>query len=141
MKYLLDTCAISETAKRNPSEQVLRWLQSISHDELYLSSITIGEIAKGISRLPTDEPRRERIERWFSEIRKSFSQHILPFDEAVAIVWGRIVGDNIRRGRPMSFADSQIAATALVHKMTLVTRNVDDVKGMGVSMFNPFLQD
>ena len=140
MKYLLDTCTISETAKRIPSEHVLQWLRSVSPEELYLSSVTIGEIAKGISKLALNDPRRSRLESWFDEIRGQFEQRILPFDDVVAIAWGRMVGEGLRCGRPMSLADSQIAATASVHGMKLVTRNVEDMAGMGVPILNPFEQ-
>ena len=138
MKYLLDTCTISETAKRIPSERVLRWLHGVPAEDLHLSSVTVGEIAKGISKLDLNNPRRMRLEQWFDEIRSQFAQRILPFDEMAAIIWGRMVGEGIRCGRTMSLADSQIAATARVHSMKLVTRNVDDMVGMGVPIFNPF---
>ena len=140
MKYLLDTCTISETAKRIPSGHVLKWLRSVPPEELYLSSVTIGEIAKGISKLALNDPRRARLERWFDEIRRQFAKQILPFDDVVAVAWGRMVGEGLRCGRPMSLADSQIAATASVHGMKLVTRNVEDMVGMGVPILNPFEQ-
>lgn len=139
MKYLLDTCTISETAKRIPSEHVLRWLHSVPAEDLYMSSVTVGEIAKGISRLALNDSRRKRLERWFDEIRRQFAQRILPFDAMAAVVWGHMVGEGLRCGRTMSLADSQIAATARVHGMKLVTWNVDDMVGMGVPILNPFV--
>ena len=138
MKYLLDTGTISETAKRIPSEQMMRWLHSVPAEDLYLSSVTIGEIAKGISKLAMNDSRRTRLEHWFDVVRGQFAQRILPFDDMVALAWGRMVGEGLRCGRTMSLADSQIAATASVHGMKLVTRNVDDMVGMGVPIFNPF---
>ena len=139
MKYLLDTCTISETAKRIPSERMLCWLHGVSAEDLYLSAVTIGEIAKGLSKLSLNDPRHTRLEHWFEEIRIQFAQRILPFDEAVAVAWGHMVGEGLRCGRTMSLADSHIAATARVHDMKLVTRNVDDMVGMGVPIFNPFV--
>ncbi len=138
MKYILDTCTISETAKRIPSERMLHWIKGVPAEDLYLSSVTVGEIAKGISKLADDDSRRLRLELWFDEIKSRFARRILAFDEMTAIVWGRMVGEGLRRGRTISLADSQIAATARVHGMQLVTRNVDDMAGMGVPILNPF---
>lgn len=113
MKYLLDTCIVSEATKRKPNGRVCEWLASMPFHELYLSVVTLGEIQNGVYRL----------------------------DEDTALLWGRTTGEYARAGRTLPTADSQIAATALSHGMTLVTRNVDDMAGMGVPILNPFVED
>ena len=138
MNYLLDTCIVSELVKRKPSDAVVEWLSSIPAPNLFLSAVTLGEIRKGISRLSPDDPRVPSLEAWFDEIRRDFSGRIVAFDENTAVLWGRLSGENSRVGRTAPVADSQIAATALSSGMTLVTRNVSDMAGMGVSVFNPF---
>ena len=138
MNYLLDTCVVSELVKRKPSDAVVAWLSSIPVADLFLSAVTLGEIRKGVSRLAPDDPRLPALEAWLAGIRRDYSGRIVAFNENAAILWGRISGEKSRVGRPLPVADSQIAATALASGMTLVTRNVPDMSGMGVPVFNPF---
>lgn len=138
MKYLIDTCVISEFTKKLPDAKALRWMQMRDDSELYVSSVTVGELRKGIERLPREDVRRKRLEVWFSALVESFAGRIVPFDRDAAVAWGRVVGESLRTGRARSLIDMQIAATASVAKMTLVTRNVKDMEGVGVSVLNPF---
>jgi predicted nucleic acid-binding protein len=138
MNYMLDTCIVSELVKRQPSPVVVGWLSSIPVRDLFISAITLGEIQKGISRLAPNDHRLPPLEAWLAEIQHDYSGRIVAFDESAAILWGRIAGENSRKGRTLPVADSQIAATALASGMTLVTRNVSDMAGMGVPIFNPF---
>ena len=138
MRYLIDTCAISELSARKPSEDVRRWFASVPDEDLYLSVVTIGELRKGIDRLSEDDPLRQRLERWFSSVRAVFSGRILEFDERMAMAWGKIVGESIRLGKTRPAVDAQLAATALVNWMVLVTRNEKDFEYTGVQFLNPF---
>lgn len=138
MKYLLDTCVISELAKKRPVESVLRWFSTIEEDDLYVSSVTIGEIRKGIERFLEDDVRRLKLEVWYNAVISEFGNHVIQYDTDVAVEWGRIVGCSLREGKARSPLDMQIAATAIKYGMILVTRNVADMLGVGVRLFNPF---
>ena len=138
MKYLIDTCVLSEFVKRKPAESVLAWKASVSPRDQYISAITIGEIQTGISKLDNADVKRPRLEKWLLEIQDEFADNILPFDESVAIAWGRMYGHSLQNGRTRPLDDTKLAATALVHAMTIVTRNVADMEGLGVPIFNPF---
>lgn len=134
MSWLLDTNVISELARPTPDAKVAQWL-SAHEDELFLSVLTLGEIQKGITRLP-DSRRRRRLTRWLdSEIRPWFSGRLLPVDETVSLRWGRMLAE---AERPLLAVDSLIAATALNHGLTLATRNTADMARVGVSLFNPW---
>ena len=138
MKYLLDTCVISELPNQRPNPKVIHWLQIQDPETLYLSFVTIGEIKKGLVKLGAS-PRVLILETWFEdEILKVFEKRILPVDKSVSLAWGRLCGEAERIGRKRPAIDALLAATALVHGMTLVTRNVSDMAGMGVPIFNPF---
>ena len=138
MKFLLDTCVISELANRRPNIQVISWLRRQDPESLYLSFVTIGELQKGIAKRGGDA-RAIALEKWLqTDILGSFTDRILPIEKAVSLEWGRICGEAERVGRKRPVVDALIAATALVHGMKLVTRNVDDMVGMGVPIFNPF---
>lgn len=140
MRYLIDTCAISELSARKPSDDIRRWFASVPDEDLYLSVVTIGELRKGIDRLPEDDPLRQRLERWFSSVRSVFSGRILEFDERMAIAWGKLVGESIRLGKTRPAIDAQLAATALINGMVLVTRNEKDFEHTGVQVLNPFVK-
>lgn len=138
MKYLLDTCVVSESTKRRPNERAMEWLSSIPITDTWLSSVTIGEIQKGVHSLDESDPMRQRLEDWLALVREAYASRILAFDEETALLWGRFAGLASREGRPKPFADSQIAATALRHGMVLATRNVRDMENLGVKIINPF---
>ncbi len=141
MKYLLDTCVISELVNHRPDEHVVNWLSRQDPDSLYLSTITVGEIKKGIAKRGGDA-RALKLEKWLqSSIIAAFSDRIVSVDRQVSLEWGRICGDAERMGRRRPAVDALIAATAFVHKMKLVTRNVNDMLGMGVPILNPFTSD
>lgn len=135
---IIDTCVASESAKRQPSPAVLKWFATVSSDDVFLPSVALGELHKGISRLAPDDPRRPRLAAWLANLQRVFSGRIAAFDERAATTWGRLCGEAERTGGKRSSIDAQIAATALVNDMTLVTRNVDDMAGLGVPIFNPF---
>ena len=137
MKYLLDTCILSETVRPRPDERVLRWFQMTDRTLMYTPAVVIGEIRKGIVRMPQGL-RRNLLEGWLERYRVNYVQRIVPFDADVAHSWGTLVGQLQSKGVTLPIIDSQIAATALHHDMTLVTRNVKDMEPTGVRLFNPF---
>ena len=138
MKYLLDTCVISELVRQRPNVRVVEWLQQQDPDSLYISFLTVGEIKKGIEKRGGDA-RAIKLEKWLqTTILGAFANRILPVERSVSLEWGRICGEAERTGRKRPAIDALIAATAFVHKMKLVTRNVDDMADMGASIFNPF---
>ena len=142
-KYLLDTCVLSEFARKHPNPAVLDWLTAAAIDgDFFVSAISIGEIAEGIESLSERDPRRRRLSDWFEgEVLENYADSIVAFDRACALTWGKIKGETNRSGRTRPDLDAQIAATARVHGMTVVTRNVDDMAGTGVETVNPFPDD
>lgn len=138
MKYLLDTCVISELCKRKPDTGVLAWLKKANPRDLYLSVMTVGEIKKGIAKSNDDE-RALELESWLNQkIRLKFADQILPVDEETALMWGRLTGAGERLGKPKSVVDALLAATASVHHLKIVTRNIKHLSGMGVELINPW---
>ncbi|NES99525.1 MAG: type II toxin-antitoxin system VapC family toxin [Sphaerospermopsis sp. SIO1G2] len=138
MTYLLDTCLISETITKQPNQQVLNWLDNQLPETLYLSVITIGEIAKGINKLPTSK-RKESLSKWLNKtLPHRFENRILGLDIATMLLWGNLIAELEQNGRPLPTMDSLIAATALKNSLTLVTRNEKDFIGTKVVIINPW---
>ncbi|MBD2457719.1 type II toxin-antitoxin system VapC family toxin [Nostoc sp. LEGE 06077] len=138
MTYLLDTCLISELVVKQPNQKVLDWLDAQEPETLYLSVITIGEIAKGISKLPTSK-RKDSLLTWLNvTLPHRFEQRILSVDVSTMMLWGNLVGQLELLGRPLPVMDSLIAAIVLQYSLTLVTRNENDFAGTGVVIFNPW---
>jgi predicted nucleic acid-binding protein len=135
VNYLIDTNIISEIRKsENCDPQVAAWYRSIRDEKIYLSVLVLGEIRKGIERARLKNSAQARaLENWMTTLARSFSERILPVDRAVAEEWGRMSAK-----RPVSTVDALMAATAKVHGMTLVTRNVADVGDLGAIVVNPF---
>jgi len=138
--YLLDTCVLSECARRNPDGRLKAWLANASGTgDFYVSAVTIGELAEGIESLPETDPRKRRLAEWFEdEILATYRDRILDFDHDAALAWGRIKGETNKIGLVRPDLDAQIAATALVHGLTVATRNVEDMDHTGVRVVNPF---
>ena len=120
--FLLDTCVVSEGPRPRPNEDVANWLTERETTSLYISAVTAGELRYGVDRLPRGR-ESNRLHLWLEEtLQKGFAGRVLAFDHVVAAHWG-----SLRAGYPNSeIADSQIAATAIVHGLTLVTRNEKD---------------
>lgn len=137
MTYLLDTYLISELVAKQPNQQVLDWLDAQVPEKLYLSVITIGEIAKGISKI-TASKRKESLTTWLNEtLPNRFQQRILNIDVSTMLLWGNLVGQLEHNGQPLPLMDSLIAAIAIHNSLSLVTRNEKDFAGTGVLMVNP----
>jgi tRNA(fMet)-specific endonuclease VapC len=138
MKYLLDTCVLSELVTKQPNAQVVDFIDSLDSDDVYISVITIGEIVKGIEKLPKSR-RKQELHAWLKEdLLSRFQGKIIPIDEDVIVAWGFLTVRAEAAGRPMPAVDSLIAATAQVNGLTLVTRNVDDFNPSGVEILNPW---
>jgi len=138
VNYLLDTCIPSEVPKPEPYPLVLAWLEAQSEEALFRSALTIGELQRGLARLPKSH-KKEMLSQWLVEgLLPRFRGRILPLDEQVALRWGDLTAASQAAGRPLPAIDSLIAATALVHRLTIVTRNVDDMEPSGVSVLNPW---
>jgi predicted nucleic acid-binding protein len=137
--FLLDTNVLSELIKPRPHGNVVRWVESTDESFLFLSVLTFGEIGRGIAKLRPGA-RRAALESWLTvELRSRFQGRILPVDDAVAIRWGTVAAVAAAAGGPVPVIDGLLAATALHHDLTLVTRNGSDVAGTGVRVLDPWL--
>lgn len=138
MSYLLDTCLISELVKPAPDPGVLRWLEAQAEERLFLSVVTVGEIRAGISKLA--EPRRKiDLTSWLeNQMLPRFAGRLLSVDAEVAMLWGQKRGEAAAAGRTLPLADSLIAATALAHGLTVVTRNTADLQRCGALTLDPW---
>jgi predicted nucleic acid-binding protein len=136
--FLLDTNVVSELTRPKPDDKVVRWVEETDESILFLSVLTLGEIRKGVARLRAGH-RRGRLESWLQvDLPSRFQGRILPIDEAIADRWGRISAIAAAKARPAPVIDGLLAATALHHNLTLVTRNTADVAGTGVPTLNPW---
>jgi predicted nucleic acid-binding protein len=135
VNYLIDTNIISEVRKGERCDpNVANWYEKIEDASLYLSVLVIGEIRKTIKSVrPRDNAKANAIENWLVAVDKAFGERILPIDRAVANEWGRL-----NATRPLPVIDGLLAATAKIHRLTLVTRNTADIADLGVHILNPF---
>ena len=131
--YLLDTNVVSELRKPRPHGAVVAWLQSTAEADLHLSAVTLGEIQAGIELTrKQDATKASEIETWADLVAASYS--VLPMDGETFRAWARLM----HRKSDTFYEDAMIAATAIVHKLTVVTRNVADFADFNVSLLNPF---
>lgn len=138
MRYLLDTCVISEIVRPEPDKNVLSWIQCQSEDSLYLSVLTFGEIEKGIEKI-TDKKRKNHLKLWVEEdLRKRFEGRIITVDLAVSMRWGEIQAKAELAGRPMPAIDGLIAVSGLVHNCVVVSRNISDMQQSTAELLNPW---
>lgn len=138
MKYLLDTNVISELVAKQPRAKVIDWLDHTDDTQIYLSVITMGEIKKGIERLP-DSTRKTALRTWLTdELLVRFQDRILPVDLAVMLTWGVLTATLEQKGRKLPAMDSLVAAIALHGQFVLVTRNEADFADTGVMVLNPW---
>ena len=131
--YLLDTNVVSELRRPRPHGAILAWLRGVSDTEIHLSAVTIGEVQAGIEITRERDPAKAAdIELWLEEVAKTYN--VLPMDADIFRAWARLMH---RRSDDL-IEDAMIAATAIVHKLTVVTRNVRDFDRLGVRTLNPF---
>lgn len=139
MKYLFDTSIITELISTQPNPNLIAFVDSLDQADIYLSAITVGEIAKGIHLLPNSNRKRE-LDAWLREnLLVRFEGRILPLDADLFIRWGEFSAKlELVEAPPISAFDSLIAATAWMHKMVLVTNNEDDYNNTGLEIVNPW---
>lgn len=135
---VLDTNVVSEVMKTRPAEAVVAWLNSQDSEKLYISAITIGEIAYGLRILPDGKRHSELRERFERFVTLAFDRRVLIYDETAARLYGELMGDRKELGLPMSVPDGQIAAIARRNHLAVATRNVLDFESCGIEVINPF---
>ena len=140
-RYLLDTCILSEYVRKNPNKKVIEWLDSQQETNLFLSVVAIGELRKGIVKIEYTAPEKhKKLDRWLEIVKQRFDNRILALDQEILIQWGNMCGQRERVGRKLPLMDSLIAATALTHKLIIVTRNESDFQAlrMEINIYNPW---
>lgn len=138
MSLLFDTNVVSEWTKPKPHPRFVHWIGSIDSDEAHLSVVTLAEVQRGIERLPQGR-RREQLFGWLStELIDLFAERIIGVDRSIAAEWARLMARCEAAGKPMGSMDGFLAATAAVHGLTLVTRNVGDFAASGIALLNPW---
>lgn len=134
MSYLLDTNVVSEPTKSSPDGNVLRWYEQVFPQDLFISALVVGEVQRGIERRRRRDPEQaSALQVWLDAMRLEYGERMLPVTDVIAATWGRLMVPD-----PLPIIDGLMAATALEHDMTFVTRNVADVARTGVRLLNPF---
>lgn len=138
MSFLLDTNVVSEWVKPRPDPGVVAWCASIDEDRTFISVVTLAELRHGIERLSMGR-RRLRLEEWLQhELLSRFDCRIISIDAAIGDAWGKVVARADKNGQPANTMDAFLAATAELHQLTVVTRNIGDFRKLTTSVINPW---
>lgn len=138
MSYLIDTDCISELMKPKPDPNVLNWFSDHEELSMYLSVITFGKLRKGIEKLPISA-KKSKLNRWVNEdLAHRFEERIIVVSIAEVNTWGHLLEKAEKAGTPLPAIDALIAASALVHGLSVVTRNTKDMEATGVELINPW---
>ncbi len=137
MRLLLDTCVLSELQKPNRSEAVAAFMEGLDDNSLFVSVITLGEIARGIALLAHGD-RKSRLARWRRALSEQFSDRLLTVDEDTAEIWGSLTANGQQRGISIPVADGLIAATAIRHGLHVATRNSPHFEHSGAMIVDPW---
>lgn len=138
MSYLIDTCCISGLIRKKPDLDVVQWFSEVDERNLFLSVITLGELEKGVQKLP-DSQKKQELTRWINnDLIERFNNRIIPVSMIEVKEWGRILAQAERKGASLPVIDALIAATAIAHNLTVVTRNIKDMERSGVDLLNPW---
>ncbi len=138
MRHLLDTCALSELIRSRADRGFIEWFDSQDENELHVSVLAVGELEKGVAKLPASR-RRERLARWLEEdVKERFAERLLEVDLEVATMWGRIQAEAETRGEKLPIVDGLMAATAIVNDCVVVTRNPAHFERAGARVLNPW---
>lgn len=141
MSFLIDTCCISELTKKHPDRNVMYWFSSHDETEMYLSVITFGELIKGVEKLSASKKKVE-LHQWINnDLKQRFRNRILDISLTEVKKWGTILAECENKGTPVPAIDALIAATARVHDLAVVTRNIKDMQPSGVLTVNPWGSD
>lgn len=135
MNYLLDTCVLSEYKKLRPDSKVIAWLDEQTEDSLFLSVLTVGELEKGIVRMPASK-RKTDLEAFLDTLIVRFDRRLIDLDRSILRRWGVLIGTLETKGRTLPVIDSLMAATALEHNLTVITRNEDDFVPTGAKVLD-----
>jgi predicted nucleic acid-binding protein len=136
--FLLDTNCLSELVRARPEPLVLSWLEAVDEDLCYVSVLTLGEIRKGVALLPQSR-RRTQLEGWLEvELNTRFAGRVLPVDAVIADRWGQLTAEAKKRGKTLTVVATLLAATALHHNLTIVSRNLKHFDGTPVPVLNPW---
>ena len=135
---LLDTNVISEIVRVMPDSRVLMWFENQPSTKLFLSSVTMGELHRGVARLATGK-KKESLQKWIDhDLNAKFEGRLIAYDPECARLWGQIMGRGDNTGKPRPILDTQIAAIALKYGLVLATRNTTDFDGLGLKRINPW---
>lgn len=138
MRYLIDTNVLSEPTRPRPNSAVLRWTESQPRDALAVSTVSLGEVRKGLDLLAPGN-RRAALDQWLKRvIHEQFRGRVLSVSKDIALTWGRLMAADQKRGRELPVVDGLLLATAAVNGLTIVTRNERDFVDRGVPVFNPW---
>lgn len=137
MRVLLDTCALAELRKPRPDPAVVAAVKAVPDEKLFLSALSVGEIAKGTALLPAGKKRNE-LTAWLVALEREFRERILPVDVEIARGWGEMTARAQKKGLIVAPTDGLIAATAMRHKLHVMTRNEKDFQPTGVRVVNPW---
>ena len=137
MRWLLDTCVLSELPKQAPDKKLLSWIKQNAF-EATVSTVSLGEIQYGLNLLEIGR-HRNRLQTWFDGIRMQYGSRLLVTNEAVWLSWARLKAEAEQLGRRQDDLDLLIAATAQVHGLTVVTRNTRHFRDTGIGLLNPWV--
>jgi len=139
LNYLFDTNVLSELTAKNPDASVVAWVENIDQENIFLSVVAIGELKKGIEKLPGSRKKKDLISWLENDLLVRFGERIIPLDLPVMLVWGTMVAELERAGTPLPAIDSLLAASASQRGLTLVTRNTKDFEPAGIPLINPWI--
>jgi len=137
VRFLIDTCVVAEWKRQRPEPAVLDWLDTLEREDMAFSILTVGELSKGILRLP-EGPRRDELQAWLQELRDLYAPQILPLLFPEVEAWAEISAAAERNGTPVAAIDGLLAGTARAHGLTVATRNTVDFLPTGVPLFDPW---
>lgn len=138
MSFLLDTNVLSEARRPEPDRRVLEWLDRLDEDRAFISVVSLAEIRRGVALMNAGR-RRDALAEWLArDLPERFAGRILAVDQNTAFAWGDLMAEAKRRGIGLASMDGLLAAAALTHDLTLVTRNVRDFENLGVKLFDPW---
>jgi predicted nucleic acid-binding protein len=140
VKFLLDTNVLSEVRRPEPDRGVLEWLDRLDEDRAFVSVVSLAEIRRGVALMEKGR-RREALAGWLArDLLERFAGRILAVDERTALAWGDLMAEAKRRGLGLASMDGLLAAAALAHDLTLVTRNTRDFQDLGVALLDPWTE-